>query len=179
MLAYLERIKKYARCSDSCFVVALIYIDRLIETQNVVLTSLNVHRLVITSLMLAAKFFDDLFYNNAFYAKLGGTHILMLSYRNITTKKTPSHHTFHHLSPPLSHPLSPPLFYPGVNPAEMNTLEIELLHLLNFSLMVRPDVFAKYQAELRNFNQVFYCSMTADEPSCLCLRYVYTLLLTY
>ena len=33
--AYLERIKKYARCSDSCFVVALIYIDRLIETQNV------------------------------------------------------------------------------------------------------------------------------------------------
>ena len=63
--------------------------------------------------MLAAKFFDDLFYNNAFYAKLG-----------------------------------------GVNPAEMNTLEVELLHLLNFSLMVRPDVFAKYQAELRNFNQV-------------------------
>ena len=94
VLAYLERIKKYARCSDSCFVVALIYIDRLIETQNVVLTSLNVHRLVITSLMLAAKFFDDLFYNNAFYAKLGGTHILMLSYRNITTKKTPSHHIF-------------------------------------------------------------------------------------
>ena len=41
---------------------------------QVVLTSLNVHRLVITSLMLAAKFFDDLFYNNAFYAKLGGVN---------------------------------------------------------------------------------------------------------
>jgi hypothetical protein len=46
--AYLERIKKYARCSDSCFVVALIYIDRMIEIRNVVLTSLNVHRLIIT-----------------------------------------------------------------------------------------------------------------------------------
>jgi Cyclin len=46
--AYLERIKRYARCSDSCFVVALIYIDRLIEMRNVVLTSLNVHRLIIT-----------------------------------------------------------------------------------------------------------------------------------
>ena len=43
----------------------------------------------------------------------------------------------------------------GVNALEMNILEIELLHLLNFSLMVRPDVFAKYQAELRNFNQVY------------------------
>jgi hypothetical protein len=52
-------------------VVALIYIDRIIESRNVVLTALNVHRLLITSLMLAAKFFDDLFYNNAFYAKLG------------------------------------------------------------------------------------------------------------
>ena len=51
--------------------VALIYIDRIIESRNVVLTALNVHRLLITSLMLAAKFFDDLFYNNAFYAKLG------------------------------------------------------------------------------------------------------------
>jgi Cyclin len=46
--AYLERIKKYAGCSDSCFVVALIYIDRMIEIRNVVLTSLNVHRLIIT-----------------------------------------------------------------------------------------------------------------------------------
>ena len=49
VLAYLERIRKYARCSDSCFVVALIYIDRIIETRNVVLTSLNVHRLVTTA----------------------------------------------------------------------------------------------------------------------------------
>jgi hypothetical protein len=36
------------------------------------LTELNVHRVVITSILLAAKFFDDAYYNNAYYAKVGG-----------------------------------------------------------------------------------------------------------
>jgi hypothetical protein len=42
------RINKYAKCSPNCFIVALIYIDRLIEIRNIVLTSLNVHRILIT-----------------------------------------------------------------------------------------------------------------------------------
>ncbi len=46
--AYLDRIHKYARCSESCFIVALIYIDRVIEYKNLVLTNLNIHRIVIT-----------------------------------------------------------------------------------------------------------------------------------
>jgi hypothetical protein len=70
--AYLERISKYAKCSPNCFIVALIYIDRLIEIRNIVLTSLNVHRILITSILLSTKVFDDEFYKNAYYAKLGG-----------------------------------------------------------------------------------------------------------
>jgi hypothetical protein len=62
----------YGRCSPSCFVLALVYIDRLIQRDNFVLVSLNVHRVVITSLMIAAKFFDDFYFNNAFYARVGG-----------------------------------------------------------------------------------------------------------
>jgi hypothetical protein len=46
--SYMERIRKYANCHDSCFLVALIYIDRLIVSQNFVLSNLNVHRLFIT-----------------------------------------------------------------------------------------------------------------------------------
>jgi hypothetical protein len=53
-------------------VLALIYIDRLIQRNNFLLTELNVHRVVITSVLLAAKFFDDAYYNNAYYAKVGG-----------------------------------------------------------------------------------------------------------
>jgi hypothetical protein len=36
------------------------------------LTELNVHRVCITAILLAAKFFDDAYYNNAYYAKVGG-----------------------------------------------------------------------------------------------------------
>ena len=72
VMAYLARIQKYANCSDSCFVVALIYVDRLIELRNIVLTSLNVHRIIITSILLATKSLDDVSFNNSYFAKLGG-----------------------------------------------------------------------------------------------------------
>jgi hypothetical protein len=69
---YLERVQKYASCSNECFILALIYIDRLIQRNNFLLTELNVHRVIITAVLLAAKFFDDAYYNNAYYAKVGG-----------------------------------------------------------------------------------------------------------
>ncbi|TMW64270.1 hypothetical protein Poli38472_012892 [Pythium oligandrum] len=69
---YLMRIHKYASCSPECFVLALVYIDRLHQMQGFILTELNVHRVVITSVVLAAKFFDDHYFNNAYYAKVGG-----------------------------------------------------------------------------------------------------------
>lgn len=55
--------------------LALVYIDRLIQRNNFLLTELNVHRVVITAILLAAKFFDDAYYNNAYYAKVGGVLI--------------------------------------------------------------------------------------------------------
>ena len=72
---YLERIHKYASCSSQCFIMALIYIDRLIQRNNFLLTELNVHRVIVTAILLAAKFFDDAYYNNAYYAKVGGVLI--------------------------------------------------------------------------------------------------------
>jgi len=70
---YLNRIAKYSNCSEECFVLALIYIDRLIKHNgNFLLNSHNVHRLLITSVMLAAKFFDDQYFNNAYFGEVGG-----------------------------------------------------------------------------------------------------------
>jgi len=69
---YLGRIHKYASCSTECFILSLIYIDRLIQRNNFILSELNVHRVCITAILLAAKFFDDAYYNNAYYAKVGG-----------------------------------------------------------------------------------------------------------
>lgn len=105
--AYLDRVHKYASCSNECFILGLIYIDRLIERNNFLLTELNVHRVVITAILLAAKFFDDAYYNNAYYAKVGGVLV-----------------------------------------SELNSLEVDFLFRINFSLHVQPDVFEKYKAEL-------------------------------
>ncbi|KAF7818322.1 Cyclin-P3-1 [Senna tora] len=71
---YVDRIFKYSGCSPSCFVVSQIYVDRFLQCTELMLTSLNVHRLLITTIMLAAKFMDDayVFFNNAYYAKVGG-----------------------------------------------------------------------------------------------------------
>jgi hypothetical protein len=70
---YLVRIAKYSHCSNECFVLALVYIDRIIQgNPSFIVNSLNIHRILITSVMLAAKFFDDQYYNNAYYAKVGG-----------------------------------------------------------------------------------------------------------
>ncbi|GLT84272.1 hypothetical protein SLE2022_025130 [Rubroshorea leprosula] len=70
---YLERIFKYANCSPSCFIVAYVYLDRFAQMQpSLPISSFNVHRLLITSVMVAAKFMDDIHYNNAYYAKVGG-----------------------------------------------------------------------------------------------------------
>lgn len=55
---YMERIHKYTRCSPCCYVMAHIYMDRYFERKGGYLTSLNVHRLLITTIMVAAKFVD-------------------------------------------------------------------------------------------------------------------------
>ncbi|XP_010277841.1 PREDICTED: cyclin-P3-1-like [Nelumbo nucifera] len=72
---YIDRIFKYSGCTPSCFVVAYIYMDRFLQQTDVYLTSLNVHRLLITAVMLAVKFVEDVYYNNAYYARVGGITI--------------------------------------------------------------------------------------------------------
>eukprot|EP01064_Diplonema_japonicum_P030349 TRINITY_DN5155_c0_g3_i3.p2 TRINITY_DN5155_c0_g3~~TRINITY_DN5155_c0_g3_i3.p2 ORF type:complete len:177 (+),score=26.62 TRINITY_DN5155_c0_g3_i3:84-614(+) len=69
---YLNRWVRYSFCSKETFVLAVVYIDRLSHATNVVITSLNVHRLVLTSLVLAAKARDDIYYSNKYYASIGG-----------------------------------------------------------------------------------------------------------
>jgi hypothetical protein len=71
--AYIERIHKYTNVSSGCLVAASCFIDRFIQANpEIVLCGLNVHRLIITSIVISMKFLDDLYYNNAYYAKVGG-----------------------------------------------------------------------------------------------------------
>jgi len=70
---YLNRIRKYFVASDECYVIALVYIDRVGKIDPAMTVSeLNVHRLLVIAAMLAAKFHDDVYYSNNYYAKVGG-----------------------------------------------------------------------------------------------------------
>lgn len=70
---YLIRINKYGGFSNSVTVAALIYIDRVIEDNpHIVVSSRTVHRLLITAMLLAAKFNDDVHLGNAAFAQIGG-----------------------------------------------------------------------------------------------------------
>ncbi len=70
---YLERIVKYSQCSGECYILSLVYLDRLVQQNpTFFISSFNIHRLLMTSVMVAIKFFDDKYYNNAYYAKVGG-----------------------------------------------------------------------------------------------------------
>jgi len=70
---YLLRIANYTNCSNESLIFSLIYIDKLIaKNPRFMVTSQNVHHLVLTSIVIALKFYDDHFYRNSFYAQVGG-----------------------------------------------------------------------------------------------------------
>lgn len=57
---YLARIRQYTKFHDECYIVALVYLDRLFRAHKAPFlpTQHNVHRLVITSVLVASKFYD-------------------------------------------------------------------------------------------------------------------------
>ncbi|ORX84212.1 cyclin-related 2 [Basidiobolus meristosporus CBS 931.73] len=75
---YLSRILKYCPCSNECFLALLVYFDRMTESKeeahpgnrSFAINTYNIHRLVITGIMVASKFFSDVYYTNVRYAKV-------------------------------------------------------------------------------------------------------------
>eukprot|EP01052_Picozoa_sp_SAG31_P025445 SAG31_NODE_2230_length_6144_cov_3.629115_7_plen_148_part_00 len=82
------------------------------------------------SVMVAAKFFDDIYYDNAYYAKV----------------RSPRCHRKHVLPLPFTVPER--LQVGGIPTTEMNSLELEFLFMINFTLNVTPEVYKQYETEL-------------------------------
>ncbi|CAN8286386.1 unnamed protein product [Cochlearia groenlandica] len=71
--SYLERIFRYTKTGPSVYVVAYVYIDRFCHNNQSFRISLtNVHRLLITTIMVASKYVEDMNYRNSYFAKVGG-----------------------------------------------------------------------------------------------------------
>jgi hypothetical protein len=66
------RIRRYSQIEKSTLIIILIYIDRVCITSGIILNPHNIHRLILGCLILAIKYNEDVYYNNEYYAKIGG-----------------------------------------------------------------------------------------------------------
>ncbi|KAJ8905613.1 hypothetical protein NDN08_002119 [Rhodosorus marinus] len=71
---YILRLYKYLDCSDACYIIALVYMERLrartrrLSSYN----NANMHRIFAVSMLLAIKYLEDVCYTNDDYATVFG-----------------------------------------------------------------------------------------------------------
>jgi len=70
---FLQQISAEVNFETSCFVNVLVYISRLLQNPNFVLTWFSVHRVVLTCIMVADKTIDDIHSSTSRYAWISGT----------------------------------------------------------------------------------------------------------
>ncbi len=116
---YFYRLKNYSGCSDSCSILAFIYIDRVLQKNpQFRVCGYNIHRyiliryplfrLALAAVVLAIKYQDDYYHDNEYYSKVG-----------------------------------------GISRTELNCLEVEMLNLLHFELYVHPALYSQYVEEIK------------------------------
>lgn len=82
---YLLRLWANMGCSPECFVLSIIYINRFLDSNHgCTLNAVNVHRLLMTTTVIAAKVFDDKHWSNGYYARVGGVTTTELNYLEIS-----------------------------------------------------------------------------------------------
>lgn len=70
---YLTRILKYCKLHLATVIFSLVYIDRLPD--NFILTDNNIHKIVLTSILLACKINEDIIHSNLYFSKVGGINL--------------------------------------------------------------------------------------------------------
>jgi len=74
--SYLARLRRYTHCDFNSFLVAITYIKRLCGRDVAFCpTHHNIHRLLVTGLLVASKAMDDAFHTNRVMAQCGGIHV--------------------------------------------------------------------------------------------------------
>ena len=77
---YLLRLSQFTKMSESTIIIILIYIDRISNLNNFRLTYKNIYKLILSAMIVAIKYNEDLFYSSTIYAKLGGLSVQELNY---------------------------------------------------------------------------------------------------
>ena len=73
---FVKRIVNYSPCSLEAIFVFLVIIKRLkLYNGPLFINQYTIHRIVIVGILIATKYQDDIFYNNKFYARIGGVSV--------------------------------------------------------------------------------------------------------
>jgi len=82
---FVARIETYSGCTRATVVASLVYLDRLLVRHPLLrLTETNVHRLLWTCLVVAVKHYEDNFFTNAHYSKVGGVTLQEMNRLELT-----------------------------------------------------------------------------------------------
>ena len=70
--AYVDRIARYSKCSVEAIVSAVMFMQFHAASSTHCVTVYNVHRQLITALLIAAKSRDDEYFTNTYFSRIGG-----------------------------------------------------------------------------------------------------------
>ena len=70
---------KYSKPETSTVIICLIYIDKICENSSLQLSIYNIHRIILSCMILALKYNEDDYYSNKYYAKVGGISLKELN----------------------------------------------------------------------------------------------------
>ena len=77
---YLERLISHTKMEISTLILILIYIDKICKNNKFRLNYFNIHKLIVTSMLVSIKYNEDDYFSNSFYAKVGGVSITELNH---------------------------------------------------------------------------------------------------
>ena len=77
---YLLRIQKYSNAENNTIILAIIYIDRICNKTGLILNKYNIHRILISSILVAIKYNEDQIYDNVYFSKVAGVPVSELNY---------------------------------------------------------------------------------------------------
>ncbi|KAJ1667519.1 cyclin-like protein interacting with PHO85 [Coemansia sp. RSA 1813] len=80
---YLFRVSKYVGLENDSVLAVLVYLDRITRTQihrpSMAISPYNIHRLILSAIVVSHKFHSDIFLNNLRYSKVGGIPLAELN----------------------------------------------------------------------------------------------------
>ena len=77
---YLLRIQKYSNAENNTIILAIIYIDRICNKTGLILNKYNIHRILISAILVAIKYNEDQIYDNVYFSKVAGVPVSELNY---------------------------------------------------------------------------------------------------